>query len=175
MHTCCAPCLLYPRERLQEQGVAIKGFFYNPNIHPFAEYLKRREAVTELTESLGMECVYPSYKPEEFFHAVQGREKDPSRCSLCWALRLEKTAQEAKKHGCTHFSTTLLVSPYQNQETLKRIGNDIALKEGVFFYYEDFRTGFRKAHDQAKARGIYCQRYCGCIYSEIERSEKRHP
>ena len=74
--------------------------------------------------------------------------------------------------GCSVFSTTLLVSPYQDQEALKKIGSDIAQETGVSFFYEDFRQGFKKAHEQARAEGIYCQKYCGCIYSEVERCSK---
>ncbi|MBI4707075.1 MAG: epoxyqueuosine reductase QueH, partial [Candidatus Omnitrophica bacterium] len=70
-------------------------------------------------------------------------------------------------------TTTLLVSPYQNQELLKEIGEEIAAREGISFFYQDFRPGFRKAHDQAKSQGIYCQKYCGCLYSEIERFQKK--
>ena len=78
-----------------------------------------------------------------------------------------------KKNEFDYFSTTLLVSPYQDQESLKKIGSDISKEEGIDFYYEDFRPGFKEAHDLAKKQGIYCQRYCGCIYSEIERYSKK--
>jgi len=84
----------------------------------------------------------------------------------------ETAAQTAKEAGFDYFSTTLLVSPYQDQESLKEIGNNISKEEGVAFYYEDFRPGFRKAHNLAKERGIYCQKYCGCTYSELERYSK---
>ena len=171
LHTCCAPCLIYPLERLLENGSSVTAFFYNPNIHPFQEYKSRKQAIEDLKLDLGVD--YPDYGPQEFFQAVNSKEFAPDRCQICWRLRLKKTARAAKDKGCTHFTTTLLVSPYQDQEALKKIGADISREEGVEFYYEDFRPGFRKAHDQAKAKGIYCQKYCGCIYSEIERYEKK--
>jgi predicted adenine nucleotide alpha hydrolase (AANH) superfamily ATPase len=163
--------VIYPLERLKEKGYSVRGYFYNPNIHPFSEYKNRKQAISDL--GLDLEVIYPEYKPEEFFQAVNKKESKPGRCAICWELRLRKAAQEAKEKGCTHFSTTLLVSPYQDQELLKKIGADVAKEEGSEFYYEDFRPGFRKAHDEAKAKGIYCQKYCGCIYSEIERSKKK--
>jgi hypothetical protein len=170
LHVCCAPCLIYPLERLKEKGCGVTGFFYNPNIHPLAEYSNRKHAF----EAIGceVEILYPEYKPQEFFQAVNGKEANPGRCEICWRLRLKETARAAKQNGCTLFTTTLLVSPYQDQELLKRIGIEAAKEEGANFYYEDFRPGFRKAHDEAKAKGIYCQKYCGCIYSEIERYKK---
>ena len=172
LHTCCAPCLIYPLERLKEKGFEVVGLFYNPNIHPFAEYKNRRQAVENFIKPNNIEAIYPDYNPSDFFQAVNFKEKN-GRCSICWSLRLEVTAKAARERGFSHFSTTLLVSPYQDQELLKKIGNDIASVEGVEFYYEDFRTGFKKAHDAAKAQGIYCQKYCGCIYSEIGRYSKK--
>ncbi|MCM8770514.1 MAG: epoxyqueuosine reductase QueH [Candidatus Omnitrophica bacterium] len=169
LHTCCAPCLIYPWERLKEEGFNITGFFYNPNIHPFSEYKNRRQAV----ESLKAEVIYPEYLPQEFFQVINQRETNPARCALCWALRLRRTAQQAKEGGFKYFSTTLLVSPYQDHNLLKKIGEDVAKEVGIEFYYEDFRPGFRQAHNRAKEQGIYCQKYCGCIYSEIERFNKK--
>lgn len=172
LHTCCAPCLIYPLERLREKGFEVSVFFYNPNIHPLAEYEKRRQAVEDYAKKLGIEIFYPEYKPEEYFQAVNFKEHDPGRCGVCWKLRLRETARAAMGKGFGAFSTTLLVSPYQDQGLLKKIGDEIAAEGGIAFYYEDFRPGFKKAHDEAKAAGIYCQRYCGCIYSEVERCRR---
>jgi len=171
LHTCCAPCLIYPLEKLRAEGFEATGFFYNPNIHPLSEYSRRKEALGILDS--GAEIIYPEYSPTEFFRAVNLKEDAPQRCAICWRLRLKKTAQAAQEAGFDYFSTTLLVSPYQDQERLKKIGEEVAQEEGVGFYYADFRPGFRQAHNQAHAQGIYCQKYCGCIYSEIERGKQK--
>ncbi|MCX5706728.1 MAG: epoxyqueuosine reductase QueH [Candidatus Omnitrophica bacterium] len=172
LHICCAPCLIYPLKSLKSKGLEVGGYFYNPNIHPLIEYNNRKQAVEELNKNTNIELIYPKYRPEEFFREVNLKEDNPGRCALCWRLRLKKTAQEAEEKGYKYFSTTLLVSPYQDQELLKEIGDSVAQEVGVEFYYEDFRPGFRKAHDEARAKGIYCQRYCGCLYSEIDRCKK---
>lgn len=172
LHTCCAPCLIYPLERLRQWKFEVTGFFYNPNIHPFSEYKNRRQVVEDFSKTANIEVIYPEYMPSEFFQAVNFMEDKLQRCPICWYQRLERTAEIAKEKGFDSFTTTLLVSPYQDQEALKKIGNDISKIVGINFYYEDFRPGFRKAHDEAKAKGIYCQKYCGCIYSEIERCRK---
>jgi len=172
LHICCAPCLIYPLEQLKAKGFEVTGFFYNPNIHPFSEYKNRRQAVENLSQDARVLITYSKYNPAEFFQTVNLIEDRPQRCPVCWYLRLKRTAKVAKENGFHSFSTTLLVSPYQDQDALNRIGADIAKEERIAFYYEDFRPGFRKAHTQAKAQGIYCQKYCGCIYSEIERCQK---
>ncbi len=172
LHTCCAPCLIYPVKRLQEEGFKAKAFYYNPNIHPFSEYNRRKDALEVLSKELQVEIESPEYRPSDFFQAVNTKEARPERCVACWSLRLRKTAGKAKEEGFSAFSSSLLVSPYQDQELLKQLGTQIAKETGVDFYYEDFRPGFRKAHEEAKLKGVYCQKYCGCIYSEIERCKK---
>jgi predicted adenine nucleotide alpha hydrolase (AANH) superfamily ATPase len=172
LHTCCAPCLLCPLGQLRQEGFEPSIFFYNPNIHPLIEYNQRKAAVVFYAKRQDIKAICPDYLPEEFFQAVNFKEKRPQRCSLCWSLRFQKTAEFARDAGFKYFSSTLLVSPYQDHEVLKRIGRDIARETGIEFYYRDFRPGFRMAHQQAKKEGIYCQRYCGCIYSELERCQK---
>ena len=175
LHTCCAPCLITPLEKLKLEGFKVRGFFYNPNIHPFTEYIKRRQALNVL--AYDTEIIYPEYSPQQFFRAVNLEKETPQRCWICWKIRLKETARAARKLGCRYFTTTLLVSPYQDQEALKNIGSEVSVDEGVEFYYADFRPGFRKAHDEAHAKGIYCQKYCGCIYSMkpglTERSKRK--
>ncbi|MFH1355487.1 MAG: epoxyqueuosine reductase QueH [Candidatus Omnitrophota bacterium] len=172
LHTCCAPCLIYPLERLRKEGFEVSGFYYNPNIHPYSEHEKRKKALEDIARESDIEVIYPEYDPKDFFQVTSLIEEKLERCPVCWYLRMKKSAREAKERGFDYFSTTLLVSPYQDQEALNRIGQDIAEEEGPQFYYEDFREGFRKAHDFAKSKGIYCQKYCGCLYSEIERCRK---
>ncbi len=173
LHTCCAPCLVYPLEQLRSQGIEAKGVFYNPNIHSFAEFNNRKQAVINFAKEENFKMDIPEYDPLEYFSAIGTCQLKPRRCALCWDLRLKKTAKLAKEKGFSHFSTTLLVSPYQDHGMLKEIGLNTAREEGIDFYYEDFRSGFRTAQAKARAAGLYMQKYCGCIYSEIERSKEK--
>lgn len=172
LHVCCAPCLIHPLEKIRGKGHKISGLFYNPNIHPVLEYKNRKEALEQIKEALAVDIIYPEHNPSEFMQAIGERSERPERCLSYWALRLKKTARTARENGFDSFSSTLLVSPYQDQEALKQIGNDISKSEDINFYYEDFRPGFREAHERARAMGIYCQKYCGCVYSEAERCKK---
>ena len=171
LHTCCAPCLIHPLEALKLKGFDTRAFFYNPNIHPLTEYNERKNAFSALNP--GIEVIILEYLPQDFFRAVNLKEETPLRCAICWRLRLKKTAAFARERGFRYFSTTLLASPYQDHEALKSIGSQVAEEEGVEFCYADFRPGFRKAHDEARAKGVYCQKYCGCIYSEIDMSKAK--
>ena len=171
IHICCAPCLIYPLEVLKLKGIDVSGIFYNPNIHSSLEYNERKKALIALNP--GIELIDSDYLPQEFFRAINLKEDSPVRCAICWKLRLKKTATIARERGFKYFTTTLLVSPYQDQESLKKIGVEAAKEAGVEFYYANFRLGFKKAHEEARGKGIYMQNYCGCIYSEIERNKKK--
>lgn len=174
LHVCCGPCALYPWQKLTgDEGVEVAGFFYNPNIHPAAEYLARRKAVERFSAESGCPVHWGEYDIENFFRAVCGRETEDVRCPVCWELRLRKTAEFARQNGFPTFSTTLLVSPYQSQEKIKAIGDRVAGEVGVSFLYRDFRPGFKWAHEEARQRGYYLQKYCGCVYSERERLRKK--
>ncbi|MFH0762657.1 MAG: epoxyqueuosine reductase QueH [Candidatus Omnitrophota bacterium] len=172
LHTCCAPCLIHPLERLRECGWEVSAIFYNPNIHPFAEYNLRKQALEEFCRVTPLEVFYPEYLPSEFFQAVNLMEEKSQRCPVCWFLRLNRTAEFAKSKGFDAFTSTLLASPYQDQQALKKIASDISKEKGIEFFYEDFRPGFKRAHQIAREYKIYCQNYCGCVYSEIERHRK---
>lgn len=177
LHICCAPCAIYPVEALRKEGHQIAGFFYNPNIHPYSEYLKRKAEVGKFAERSGVNVIYAGYDMENYFRTVVYDEGAPEaqdiRCPACWWMRLEKAGAFAKENGFEAFTTTLLGSPYQNQDIVRDIGEDIAGRLGLKFYFEDFRKGFRQAHELAKSGGMYCQNYCGCLFSEREMIERK--
>lgn len=172
LHICCGPCALYPvRQLAGDRFEEIVGFYYNPNIHPLSEYKRRKGALRDAEEKLGFSVIYPPYKMEEYFDKIASKEDAPSRCRLCWELRISETAGFAKKNGFDIFTTTLLISPYQSHELVKEIGEVLAREKGVEFYYQDFRRGFRESQEEAKKKGMFRQKYCGCVFSELERAK----
>ena len=171
LHICCANCAIYPLEQMKGKGDEAVGYFFNPNIHPYQEYQKRLDALKIFSEKVGCKVIYrDEYLLEEFLRNVSHRVKE--RCQYCYSVRLEATAQEAKKEGFDRFSTTLLQSTHQSHALIKETGERIALEVGIPFYYEDFRQGWRRGVEVSKAMGLYRQQYCGCIYSEKERFMK---
>jgi len=168
MHICCAPCAIYPLQLLEPHGHDICGLFYNPNIHPYREYEKRRDTLKSYADLHGLRVMCPEeYAMEDFLRNVAFREKD--RCRYCYSSRLHYTAQRAKEAGFDFFTTTLLYSKFQNHEMIKGIGESVAVEHKVAFYYHDFRVGWTEGQRRSREMGIYRQPYCGCIYSEKER------
>lgn len=169
LHTCCAPCSVYCIDFLREEGIEPTVYWFNPNIHPYMEYKMRRDTLIQYTKDIGVEAIFEeNYGLKEFCRNVI--DDLESRCqNYCYPVRLEQTAKYAKEHGYSHFSTTLLVSPYQNHEMLIRVAEEMAKKYGVEFLYRDFRVGFRQGQEKAKELGLYRQKYCGCVFSEEDR------
>ena len=169
LHTCCAPCSVYCIDSLRKEKIEPTVYWFNPNIHPYTEYKARRDCLEEYTKSIGVQAIFEeNYGLKDFCKNVIS-DLD-NRCkNYCYKVRLEQTAKYAKENGYTHFSTTLLVSPYQNHKALIEVGKEIANKYGIEFLYRDFRVGFKQGQAKARELGLYMQKYCGCIFSEESR------
>ncbi len=169
LHTCCAPCLLKCQESLEAEGITPVLFWYNPNIHPWTEYKFRRECLIRYADEESLEVrLKDEYGLRGFISDIYPNFKS-GRCKYCYKMRLEETAKRAVEEGYKYFSTTLLISPYQNHGLIKTIGEEIAKKSCIEFLYRDFRLYFREGQHLARSKGFYMQKYCGCIFSEEER------
>ena len=170
LHICCGPCGTYPIEWLREEGFQVAGFWYNPNIHPWQEHQRRQESVRKYAEAVDLPVIwYEKYEMPLYLRAVVGHERFRERCRICYRMRLEKTARMAAEGGFDAFTTTLLISPHQEQALIRKIGEEVAEGSGVAFYFENFRRGWSERGRLTHEHGLYRQQYCGCIYSEWER------
>ena len=173
LHTCCAPCSVYCIDLLRKEKIEPTVYWFNPNIHPYMEYKARRDTLKEYTKSIDVQAIFDeNYGLRDFCANVINDLNN--RCkNYCYPIRLDKTAKYAKENGFDSFSTTLLVSPYQNHETIIEIAKEKAKKYGVEFLYRDFRKGFREGQAKARNLGLYMQKYCGCVFSEEDRYRKK--
>lgn len=174
MHICCANCSLYPVQKLTSKGVTVKGLWFNPNIHPYTEYGLRLNAVKELSKSwnFGVEFI-DNYGLKDFIEKTNNGAEN--RCEICYETRLNETAKKAAEMKVDGFTTSMLVSPYQKFDTIIDIGKALGKRYSVPFYMEDFRPGWNQGVELSKELGLYRQKYCGCIYSEMERYNKKVP
>ena len=122
---------------------------------------------------MGLEVHYhrDGYDLDSFLLRVAG--KGTQRCEHCYRMRLDAVAIAAREKKVGAFTTSLLYSKHQKHDLIKGIALETAAEHGIEFYYEDFRRGWREGIVESKAMGLYRQQYCGCIYSEKERYEKR--
>ena len=165
LHACCAPCASWPLESLSGR-LDITVYYYNPNIMPQEEYEKRLGQFDKLRR-YPFRLIAEPWENDAFLAAVRGREGDReggARCSLCFRLRLGKTAEKAAAEGYDFFATTLTVSPHKNAQLINAIGAELAERAGVRWLYSDFkkREGYKRSIEICRELGIYRQDYCGC-------------
>ncbi len=173
IHACCAPCLTAPLNLFRDEKRTPSVFFFNPNIHPYTEYLKRRDCLIEFCEQEQVKLlVKEEYSLEEFLRGVIFREHE--RCRDCYYTRLKAAAQYARRGDFSHFTTTLLISPYQKHDLIREIGLELASEYKVEFLYRDLRVLWPERTRLTREYNLYRQRYCGCIYSEKERYLKKN-
>ena len=172
LHSCCAPCSVYCIDALRAEGLEPASLWFNPNIHPYQEYKARRDTLLAYGESIGVTVnVLEDYGLREFVKSVA--DDIDHRCAHCYTIRLGTAAKYASEHGFEAFTSSLLISPYQNHELLKAVGEQMGKQYGVEFLYRDFRPGFREGQTKARELGLYMQKYCGCIFSEEDRYAKQ--
>lgn len=157
---------------MRERTIDVKCLWFNPNIHPYTEYKERLEALKKLEVLWNLDIEYKEYYGLiEFIRNAAGNEEN--RCEYCYQTRLEETAKTAGELSFDAFTTSLLVSPYQKFDMIIDIGKEMQNKYSVKFYAEDFRAGFNTGREISKELGLYRQKYCGCIYSEMQRYLKK--
>ena len=174
LHSCCGPCSSYVIEYLCE-FFKISVFYYNPNIFPDAEYIKRKNEQLRLIgefNKLGknIDFIDCDYNHDEFLNVAKGFENEKEggeRCHRCYEFRLLKTAKAAKEKNFDFFATTLTVSPYKNAQVLNELGEKISTQTGIKYLYSDFKklNGYKRSIELSKQYDLYRQIYCGCEFS----------
>lgn len=170
LHACCAPCASYPINKLIQDGFEPVIYFYNPNIFPLEEYDIRRMELEKYCKKIGVEYYCGDYDIKKFYNDIKGYEKEPEkglRCSICFNLRLDKTAEFALNNDIKYFTTTLSVSPHKNTNQIFEQGRVVSKKYGVEFLEYNFKKqdGFKISRQIAKENNMYAQKYCGCEFS----------
>jgi predicted adenine nucleotide alpha hydrolase (AANH) superfamily ATPase len=174
LHVCCGPDATSAIERLIAEYDVVP-FFYNPNIYPKEEYLKRLEESKKACSRWGLTLHEGAYETELWSERIAGLENEPEggkRCHACFAFRLERTAQFARESGCECFTTVLTVSPHKDSQVIFELGRQAGVREGIEFICENFKKkdGFKRSIELSKEMGLYRQNYCGCMYSLRERA-----
>ncbi len=167
LHHCCAPCSPSVVDGFSADH-PLTGFWFNPNIHPEEEHRLRFSSLERYLSERSIGLIVGGLMTPEQWLATAPADV-PGRCAFCYRLRLSATARRAREEGFSHFSTTLLASPYQKHGLVNSIGEECARQEGVTFVYRDFRARFYEGKKAARDAGSYMQKYCGCSFSREER------
>lgn len=171
LHCCCAPCSAAIVEWMLQHGLRPTLHYYNPNIFPEAEYLKRKEELTRHARMLGLDVIDDDYCHGRWLECVAGMESEPERgprCLQCFEMRLSRTAALAAERGFDTIATTLASSRWKRLDQIEEAGRRAVAKvEGVEFWAKNWRKdGLQERRGQLlKQYGFYNQLYCGCEFS----------
>ena len=173
LHSCCAPCSSHVISYLTN-FFDITIFYYNPNISPKSEYEKRKKEQIRLIKEIdkvgNIDIIDCDYDNDIYEERIKGYENEPergSRCTICFDLRLSRTAEMAKHLNYNYFCSTLTVSPYKNSKLINEIGEKLGKEYGVTWLYSDFKkeNGYKHSIELSHKYNLYRQDYCGCKYS----------
>ena len=174
LHSCCAPCSSYVIEYLSDY-FDISILYYNPNISPIDEYLKRKKEQIRLIKSINtknkLDIIDCDYDNDLYEEKIKGLENEPergNRCTVCFNLRLDKTASMARELNYDFFATTLTVSPYKNSNLINEIGIKLQEKYNIKYLVSDFKkkNGYKRSIELSNKYNLYRQNFCGCKYSK---------
>ena len=173
LHACCAPCSSYVLEYLSKY-FEITIIYYNPNIYPEKEYLRRKEELkkflTEFKCESKINFVEMEYSRNEYYEAIKGLEdlgEKSNRCYNCYKFRMEKACIYAKENNFDYFTTTLSISPYKVSSWINEIGQNLEKEYNLKYLYADFKkkNGYKRSLELSKEYNLYRQDYCGCEFS----------
>jgi len=171
LHSCCAPCAGEIMEALVASTIDTTLFFYNPNIHPTEEYALRKEENIRFANKLGMPFVDGDYDRDAWFERTEGQENEPERgerCTTCFDMRFEVTANYAYDKGFDLISSTLGISRWKDMNQINGCGaRAVESYPGLDYWDVNWRKkgGSSRMLEISKKEEFYQQEYCGCVYS----------
>jgi hypothetical protein len=172
LQVCCAACASYTSMESQKNDHDVIMFYYNPNFNHL-EYHFRLKGIEKLAEKKKIKLIVPGYDQEEYFSLVapfqnedsikfisdKERLKRKSR-EIAITLILETLAGYAKKNKIKNITTSMLCSPYRDHNTIWDLGFQIAAKNKLNFYYQDFRKGYWMGRNIARNYKMAIPAYC---------------
>jgi len=177
LHTCCAPCIGYVYQLLDNE-YSVVSYFYNPNITPASEYEKRLQELQRFASTKGFPVIEGPGDTKNWTQQVKKfrfEGEKSVRCRECFRIRLEETFREAQRQHIGVVATVLSISPHKDSSMINEIGNDLSERYGIMFLEADFKKkdGFKKSLEISREYGFYRQSYCGCVYSRHEMYRSR--
>lgn len=188
LHSCCAPCSAAILEWMGQNGYEPTILFYNPNIFPEEEYLKRKNEIVRYAHEIGVEIVdldgentqsgaggLWDQQHAQWLKCTAGLEGEPERgrrCLACFRHRLCVAADYAASHGFPLFTTTLASSRWKDIRQINEAGLYAEQQCGrgmTRFWDRNWRKGGLYERRNILARQFYNQQYCGCEFSLRQR------
>lgn len=180
LHSCCAPCSGEVMAALIDSKIDFTVFFYNPNIQPKKEYELRKDENMRFAEQHNIPFIDADYDVDNWFARAKGMEHEPERgirCTMCFDMRLERTALYAHEHGFDAIASSLGISRWKNMEQINDCGYRAAAHyDGIAYWDYNWRKkgGSARMLEISKQEQFYMQEYCGCAYSLRDANQWRN-
>ncbi len=180
LHSCCAPCSAAIIEWLITNEYRVSIIFFNPNIFPQEEYLKRKNEIIGYAKNLEIPIYDLDDDAENFWELahkdwleriqhIKGFATLPERsdrCLKCFEYRLEVTAQLADSLGIRLFTSTLASSRWKDLNQIISAGNRASsIYPSTSFWDKNWKKGGLYERRNLLAKNFYNQKYCGCEFS----------
>lgn len=176
LHSCCGPCSSYVLKMLYEY-FKITIFYYNPNIYPHEEFIKRYNVQLELIKKMNLDInvVMIDEDYQVYLDAVKGYtdlKEGSMRCYKCYEFRIKRLSEYASKNNFDYYSTVMSVSPYKSSKWINELG--YLYQDKALFLYSNFKkeNGYKESIRLSKEYDLYRQDWCGCLFSLKEHEEK---
>lgn len=185
LHSCCAPCSAAILEWMGQNGYEPTILFYNPNIFPEEEYLKRKNEIVRYAREIEVAIVdldgneLWEQQHAQWLECTVGLENEPERggrCLACFRHRLCVAADYAAGHGFPLFTTTLASSRWKDIRQINEAGfyaEEHCGRGLTRFWDRNWRKGGLYERRNILARQFYNQQYCGCEFS-LRHSDKNN-
>ena len=117
-----------------------------------------------------MPIIDADYDRDEWFVRTKGQENEPergARCSTCFDMRFQKTAQYASENNFDIISSTLGISRWKDMKQINDSGARSSEPHDLPYWDINWRKkgGSSRMLEISKKENFYQQEYCGCVYS----------
>ena len=175
LHSCCAPCSAAILEWMGQNGYEPTILFYNPNIFPEEEYLKRKNEIVRYAREIGVVIVdldgentgeKDNAEVSAGYEGTSGLQGDHG--DACFRHRLCTAATYAADHGFPLFTATLASSRWKDIRQINEAGfyaEEHCGRGLTRFWDRNWRKGGLYERRNILARQFYNQQYCGCEFS----------
>jgi predicted adenine nucleotide alpha hydrolase (AANH) superfamily ATPase len=168
--SCCAPCSCAVINKLRLDGANFTVAFYNPNIFPEAEYIKRRDEQKKLCQEWNIDFIELEYNHHDWLQMALPYKDEPERgkrCSLCFEFRLKRVMEYAKENGYDCVASVLGVSRYKDLKQVNQSAYNASIATNVqYLEIESRKNGMQETRTLLiKSLNLYNQKYCGCPFS----------
>lgn len=176
LHCCCAVCALPVIDyliKLKNQEIIL--YFYNPNISPKKEYIKRLNELKKISKIYNLKLIKGPYDHKKWLKYLKNNlpldpkdyPENSDRCKKCFLYRIQNIIKYCVKNKYFLWTTTLSVNRFKDIKFINEASRTISLENNLLYLTLELDPyiSHQKSLEFSKKLNIYRQKYCGCEFS----------